>query len=263
MRQPLDGARLKIVRAQEHLDAFQVESEAFLQTKPYVFESEIYGDHWWLKPRLLQEPPIRLSAIVGDVVTNIRASLDYIIWELANRYFVPAIDIEAFEDRSILTFPMLLASPKRRKGHINHLYSLQKRGIPATAIDIIKNLQADVTGDESLRRLYDLVNTDKHRTPILAISVVHQVQIGIDNYLGKAWLIRSQDFQFLNDGVALKAPPALLEGIRSKAVDVDLQMAVAVTCGNPPMPRAPLAETLTDIVKFVADAIPRFEPFLA
>ncbi|HEY7191713.1 MAG TPA: hypothetical protein VH436_34425 [Vicinamibacterales bacterium] len=38
------------------------------------------------------EPPIRLATIVGDCVTNARAALDYIVYQLAVRYFVPLYD---------------------------------------------------------------------------------------------------------------------------------------------------------------------------
>jgi hypothetical protein len=54
---PLAGARLKVVRAaHEHLDAFKAESGAFLDTKPYRFESEAYDEHWWVKPRIAAPP---------------------------------------------------------------------------------------------------------------------------------------------------------------------------------------------------------------
>jgi len=42
---PLDGAKLKIVRAQEHLDAFRFESAEFLNAHPCEIISEMHGEH--------------------------------------------------------------------------------------------------------------------------------------------------------------------------------------------------------------------------
>ena len=46
-------------------------------------------------------PPLRLSTIIGDVVVNTRAALDYIICELAQRYFVPPFDPQHTLDRHL------------------------------------------------------------------------------------------------------------------------------------------------------------------
>ena len=226
---PLDGARLKVVRAEEHLDAFKAETASFLATKPYTFESSVtsssaLGEHWWIKPILTTPPPPRLSVLIGDCVTNLRASLDYIIWELAQKYFDPPVNVSLQGDRQILNFPILLADPSRRQGHLDHLRRLAKRGMPTGAIDIIKEVQADAGGDEQLRWLYDLVNTDTHRTPILTIASFVVAQIEITNFRGKNLLIRHD---CIKDGVAIKAEPQeLIDSIRDGHVDVNVQAAV-------------------------------------
>jgi hypothetical protein len=257
MVHPLDGARFKIVRAQEHLDAFNREGGAFLDTNPYRVESEVYGEHWWVKPHISAEPPIRLSAIVGDCVTNARAALDYIMWELAGKHFVPVVDLSRGEDRRITAFP-IAESGSNHKGYRDRLDRLANRKIPAGAITEIKNAQPDVSGNQSLLWLHQLVNHDKHRMPILTVGAIGDAQIGIEEYKGKAWLIRSP---IIKDGVAIKTEPEMLARLRRNDVKVNIDALVYITCSDLTMPREPLDRTLEQIIKTVADLIPRFDPF--
>ena len=258
MVHPLDGARFKIVRAQEHLDAFKTEGGAFLDTNPYRFESEVYGDHWWVKPHVTTVPPLRLSAIIGDCVTNTRAALDYIMWELASKHFNPVIDLAKWEDRSITAFP-IAESGSSHKGYQDRLHRLANRQIPADAITEIKNAQPDVSGNQALLWLHQLVNHDKHRMPILTLGVVSKAQIHFEPFQGKAFLIRSE---IIKDGVAIKAQPDLLAALKSGEVKVNVDAAVQITCRDLAMPRdEPLERTLEQVIKTVADLIPKFDRF--
>jgi hypothetical protein len=259
MNHPLDGARLKIIRAQEHLDAFKAESRAFLDTHPYDFESEVYGDHWWLRPFLKSDPPLRLSMILGDCVTNARAALDYIVWELACKYFVPPVDLRDRNDRRITAFPIAGHSASD-KGFNDRINRLANRQVPAGALTEITNAQPDISGNMALFGLHELVNHDKHRMPVLTIGVLENAQIAIPEYRGKAWLIRSDIIKL---GAAIKADREFLAGIKSGDVKVDVQATVYITSENVSMPRAdPLDVALEQIIKTVADLVPRFEPFL-
>lgn len=256
---PLDGARLKIVRAQEHLDAFKSDTSTFLSANQYRFESDVYGQYWWVKPHVTSHPDPHLSVVIGDFVTNIRAALDYIIWELAQRYFAPRVNISEQFDRSILTFPILLADPARRQGHIDHLDRLARRGIPADAIKIFQEAQADVSGNDSLRWLYELVNTDKHRTPLLTIGDFVAAQIEISDYKGRNLLIRSD---IIRHGVTLNTnDPDLLRFVRENPANVNVQASVQVSFYDVAVPSVPVTVTLEEIIKTVSNLVPRFDGF--
>jgi hypothetical protein len=212
-----------------------------------------------VKPRLTTDPPLRLSVIVGDCVTNTRAALDYIVWELAQKHLTGGIDLAKQSDRQILSFPILLPDPKRRKGHIDHLDRLAKRGIPARVIEIIQGVQADASGDASLQWLYELANTDKHRAPIFTIGSFSAAQIELRGFRGRNWLIRSD---IIKDGVTIDTKePDLLKFVRSNPMDVNVQAAVQITSQDVSMPREPLERTLEQILNTVAGLIPRFDQF--
>src|SRR3954463_2823501 len=103
MGDPLEGARLKIARAREHLDAVTAAITIWLETEPNETRSKpapipprqpayLDNDTQVLPVFVPGDPPARLSILVGDCVTNARAALDHVVWQLALRYFAPAIN---------------------------------------------------------------------------------------------------------------------------------------------------------------------------
>jgi hypothetical protein len=92
MRHPLDGARLKIVRAQKHLDSLKDEISRYLDTHPYEFPTEHEGNVVAARPAIVSEPPpLELGCIAGDCFSNLRKSLDYIAWELLTLSLLTAL----------------------------------------------------------------------------------------------------------------------------------------------------------------------------
>jgi hypothetical protein len=84
MQHPLDGARLKVVRAQEQLQSFKDEVSRYLDRNPYVFPVEDHGDAVMARAAVIkEEPPLLLGCIFGECLGSLRESLDYISWELA------------------------------------------------------------------------------------------------------------------------------------------------------------------------------------
>src|SRR5665213_4296904 len=171
MVHPLDGARLKIVRAQEHLDSIKSEIGAYLKTRPYRVAAKIdRNDRLRMPVEITVQPPTHIAMVIGDCVTNIRAALDYVAWELAVRYFNPRLDVASLEERRIASLPLYQVAGDN--GYTNRLKSLAKRGMPASAISEIDAIQPYNGGYESLWVLHELVNTDKHRLPIITLGFI-------------------------------------------------------------------------------------------
>ena len=185
MADPLDGARLKIVRAQEHVDSLKAEIAMYLNARPWVIGTQQYSNVAVPAPIVTVPPPLRLSTIIGDCATNTRAALDYIVWELAQRYFSPAFNQTSGDDRRITSFP--LADTPEEPGYVDRLDRLTKRGIPTPAIDEIKSVQPYNRGYEALLLLHELVNRDKHRMPILTLAYVPFFAYFIEDGAVKLW----------------------------------------------------------------------------
>lgn len=79
----LEGVKLKIDRATEHLEELHKEVGAYLDSGPYevVRESQEEGNPL-LVCKVNRLPPLRLSVLLGDFLHNLRSSLDHLAWQL-------------------------------------------------------------------------------------------------------------------------------------------------------------------------------------
>jgi hypothetical protein len=95
---PLDSARAKLRRADEHLDALKTEAGAWLDSRPYDFYWKSPSPDETLTPHLeldihvgvVREPPETLGVTLGDVLHNLRGALDNLFWALVTRRGKPS-----------------------------------------------------------------------------------------------------------------------------------------------------------------------------
>src|SRR2546423_7008713 len=135
---PLHGARLKVVRAEEHLKSFNEIGRRYIDTEPYEVVLKRDGDYITVEGIVTAEPPPALACVVGEFVTNLRAALDYIAWELAMKAVRKAgITLTGGQQRRI-AFPITdnpstnktgFAKPDGTPAHLANVC-----GVPAAAI---------------------------------------------------------------------------------------------------------------------------------
>jgi hypothetical protein len=160
------SAREKLRRAERHLAELHGLVSAYCDSRPYRVMIDPPGDkgvpigngHRVLSR--YEPPPPSVSAVAGDVVTNLRSTLDHVVWGLAN--------------------------PKRRGTHtkfpIHHKNTTDDarrlaralEGVKKPAVTAIKKMQPyhgpGEPRDRPLAVLNELVNEDKHRN-ILTVRV--------------------------------------------------------------------------------------------
>jgi hypothetical protein len=288
MSHPLDGARLKVVRAQKHLESLKDEIGRYLGNDPYEFPAEHESDAVTAKPAIVKvEPPLDLGCIIGDCLANLRPSLDYIAWELASQYS-PA-PLVPKKDR--IYFPL----NKEAAGfNTNARPHFVKYCVPAVAIDLMESVQPYQAGYEPLGLLSDLVNEDKHRLPLLTVAYLDTASIRVtvegppvgtcvmhppgSGAIISGYTIVRMEVRRLTPEEAAEgrfeascmiggvpaAPDAPSPGPseqQSRSVKVDGQVTFFVALKNAPMPLVPVERTLEQVVKCVASIVPRFEPF--
>ena len=76
----LSGVRAKLEWAAEHRRAYDGLFESYLASHPYSIAFEFDPDTGWhtFRWRVTAEPPLeRLALILGDIVGNLRSTLDY------------------------------------------------------------------------------------------------------------------------------------------------------------------------------------------
>jgi hypothetical protein len=84
---PLEGVRLKLTRAEEHLVMLDSQIFAFLQDEPYTvsYERKPDGSEHVYKVHVAERMPADFGVIVGDCLQNMRSALDHLVWQLAIR----------------------------------------------------------------------------------------------------------------------------------------------------------------------------------
>ena len=158
--------KAKIARARKHLAELETEIGAYLTSQPARFETNITdgpGLRRFDFVMHLRQPGPLFSSIVGDVIHNLRASLD-----------VAACDLVRWNERTAaanvgdVKFPICKHAKNFdliiRKGALNRM--------GAAAVDIIRNLKPYPTGNAILCGIHDLDVQDKHTTLVVAMVAV-------------------------------------------------------------------------------------------
>src|SRR5580658_216761 len=244
MGDALDGSRLKVIRAQKHLNSLKDDLRRYEQSKPYglTIENDIHVPGFVVPNwHITTEPHPYLSTIIGDILCNLRSALDYVAWELAAKHVGRAL-VGPPTGRDKISFPIIF----KRDDFGNHRKAFERYNVPTTAIDEIESVQPYARGDHPLGLLKLLVDSDKHRLPVLTRGAVRGVTVVIQ-HTGPATLPAGSD------------PSA---SGKKQPVDMRAQLAIFVALQEPEMPREPVERTLENIVKGVADVIDRFERFL-
>lgn len=152
-RQPdFSGVRVKVERAKEHIDYLGTLVRAFFRTEPYkvVSYNELDTGDLVYEVKVLAQPPLWWSAIVGDAVHNLRSSLDLLVCEM-----VRAEDNTVTRDTG---FPIFKSAGAFKPG-----YDCKVKGTRQTAIDLIKEAKPYKGGNDAFWWLHQLDVTDKHK----------------------------------------------------------------------------------------------------
>jgi hypothetical protein len=160
----LDGCRLKLARADQHLKALDQEIDWFLKRNPQLFTHERNAqtgeDLLWTLTRT--NPPDEWSCIVGDVLYNLRSCLDHLAWQL--------VLLAGNEPSTDTQFPVFKADPfaPGAKRDLLKLWERRVKGMDGRDVAKLKELQPysgrniDLL-DHALLLLHDLNIWDKHR----------------------------------------------------------------------------------------------------
>jgi len=164
----------KFGRAQEHFIAIKTAIERFLAVKPYRLIEEYQppppfnqGDSvdFVLRLRILGSIPVEVPSLIGDYLTNLRASLDHLIYDIAVRHMRGNLTEERWLQFVIVDNPATFASSLGKF----------KQDLPRDVVIAMESLQPytrchgakdpdQCIASDPLWLLNLLVNTDKHRT---------------------------------------------------------------------------------------------------
>lgn len=156
----LAGAEARLTRAQEHLADMRERRD--LARQDHLNRLSVEQDAE--KPNILKvsgprtiSPPLVLSVTVGEHLYNLRAALDYLIYELAL--------LDSGEPKTGTQFP-IESTPEGFAGRRNTYL----KGVSDEHVALIETLQP-YRGCEWTKRLKVLSNPDKHRH---LLSIAHE-----------------------------------------------------------------------------------------
>ena len=98
---PLDGPRLKLRRADKHLNAIKVAIDRFIASKPYTFvlDADPKPPNYSIVARVKHLPDEELGIIIGDFAHNARSALNLLVYQLSQ---LPITDAKRYR----LEFPI-------------------------------------------------------------------------------------------------------------------------------------------------------------
>jgi len=183
------NARIKLVRANQHITQFQAARERFLQSDfaEVVVKNDPYGAEYVLEAKATGPVPADLLLIAGDAIHNLRCALDYTLTELLGREN-STLSFPFHETREELerTFSADGADPcatcgRGGKKGSHHRVEMAVAGISRIILDEIRPYKA---ANGFLWPLGKLDNRDKHRL-LLAVVVplsIRDVRFRDSNY---------------------------------------------------------------------------------
>jgi hypothetical protein len=159
----LESANLKIVRAQEHLDALESSIKRYISTNPGI-AADANGNPTL---HLREQPPDCIAVITGEVVYQLRSVLDHLAFDLVKRNFANVQLPVKWEENCLfplkLQLPNNVSAPPVPYGHPGFKRNLP--GISEAAFAFIESVQPYYRRGtaNALRLLAQLCNVDKHR----------------------------------------------------------------------------------------------------
>ncbi|EFH10865.1 hypothetical protein HMPREF0731_2913 [Pseudoroseomonas cervicalis ATCC 49957] len=157
MMKPFRGSRLKIERAKHHLDSLQKQIEDYIYSKPFKIGIKDNGWRYGPKIKIERDPPFFLPTIIGDIVHNLRVSLDLLASDL--------VRINGGNTKGVY-FPFCESSKDLKS-------TIKQRNLHRASVEaqnLIISLKPYKGGNSLLRALHDLDITDKHKMLIPAIT---------------------------------------------------------------------------------------------
>jgi hypothetical protein len=164
MTAPFEASKLKLERAAEHLQEFDREAIAYLNSKPCAIVVEAFrgleqsGEQSW-NARIRRPMPTKFSVLIGDFVHNLRTALDLLVCDLVTINGGSAGDVYFPFCATAAELPHMI---RRRKIH---------RAGP-DVVAYIESLKPYKGGNVALRAIHDLDLIDKHRALLPTLSGV-------------------------------------------------------------------------------------------
>ncbi len=181
MLAPFEAPRLKIARAQRHIEELASRVADFWREKPI---SIVVEDHPSFAPfnvvwtaRISKPVPHDLAPIVGDAIHNLRTALDLMASDL--------VQLNRQSTKGVY-FPIAAAEA----GLDDMIKDKNFRRAGPDAVALLKNLKPFRGGNEAIRALHDLDLKDKHQA---LLPIAHGANVDLSYLLANSETAKADD----------------------------------------------------------------------
>jgi len=259
--------RLKIERADKHIDDLQMTVRTFFGSNPYKVttkrDPETRKMIYYLAS--VQPVPAVMSLIVGDVLHSLRDALDHLAQQL---YLVGTGGRNGYRDK---TYFLISPSAKDFKSGLFRVVE----GMRQDAIDAIRAIEPYHGGKGAdLWPFHRLNNIDKHRLIVTVLSRFHGV--GIAPVLTSTPNISAEFRELMREAAAnlfitqvgpvtpLKAGDQLFIDLPDAEEHKDMQFRFEIVVYEPGVIEGkPIVETVMTFRDRISDIVNAFKPCLA
>jgi hypothetical protein len=251
----------KVDRAKKHIADLIGERQAFLQTDPYAVSTRRDPQSRRLIYYIskVRPVPIAFSTLAGEVVQNLRSSLDHLAYQL----FLVGTKGQTTSGGQHIYFPIARDVTAFRKDCPN-----RTKGIRKDAVDVIRHVEPYGGGNGSdLWTLHSLNNIDKHRLFITVGGSFQSVSLASLIRRGSAGPMQHFDAPIglrpadklcplkLNDDLFIDLPDAEEDKELAFGLDIALKELDLID-------GEPLIDTMQRLTKSVEEVIPKFKMHL-
>jgi hypothetical protein len=164
---PLFGAELRFIRADRHIrDAHLLIDQFGVACEDHV----VTDDNGNIRFSGWPDIPVELPVIVSDAIHNMRAALDYIVFELAKH------DSGKVQNGTQFPIEHVKVHPTNPARGFDARKTTYLKGLKQRHIDAIEWLQP-YKGVEWTKTLRDISNPDKHRELIVLSSAARSIEL--------------------------------------------------------------------------------------
>lgn len=239
------SSKIKIERANRHLRDFENEIISYTKRKPFKVVIENDNNRYRYVLRVKEGVPITFSCYIGDIIHNLRTSLDLL-----------ACSIVAKSGQSIKNVYFPFASgPEDLEKSIKHRH-IDRAG--EGVVNIIRNLKPYTGGNKLLRAIHDLDIADKHIAliPIAEYVGIKEAHIKNSNTGNTIASILNCKVSPIKDGQTIIS----VSNNHKIHIGQQFNASFGLTFGDQqPLSGQPVLETLRNSSKLICDILQTFE----
>ena len=180
----------KLQRADSLIDELRQELEPYLSTENFFVEkNQIEANVWELTVRMHSQPPLIIGAKIGEVIHNLRSSLDVAVYLSLEMVFPKEFSLLTEFKKGKICFPVFNDEEKYNDSVWSANLADEQLLSGLSVVQPFKNLEFASNEAEKqlmmdsapLRELSSLWNQDKHRGVHLVVGGLDMLALGLNS----------------------------------------------------------------------------------